>query len=134
MQPSASAPPAPLGAYTSFYDLAPVMKWLRGHALTIEDMERFITNACRVEGGATPGDVVRTLVNDHGFSLDDEEHIRWLTAWAAHIGAIERVGARRFRANTPPPRQHVTALVSVPIDDFELVKPYVFRGRPAWET
>lgn len=123
--------PAPSAAYV---DLAPVILWMRDHALALEDMERLITDACRADGGATPSDIVRTLVNEHGFNETDEGHIRWLTAWCDHIGTIQRVGARRYRANTPPPRPHVTALVSIPLDEYDLIRPYVWRGRPAWET
>lgn len=114
-------------------EVADALYWLELHGLQVEDLKRAIMSACRREGGATPGEIVQHVIQDHGFMPEDEDHIRWFIALFAVGRAITPVGTgRRFYCDTPAPRALVGAFVAMPPEEFEAIRPYIFRGRPVW--
>lgn len=119
---------------TTFEEIANVQQWMHLHGLQWADLERAITAACRREGGATAGEIISSVIAEHGMREEDGDHLRWLIAYFAWSRVIEPVGVRRFRATTPPPAPRITALISIPPEEFELVRPYLWNGRPAFIT
>lgn len=132
MQPIAQLQPPTSGAYTTFRELADNMAWLQRLNLTLEDFEKTVTDACRGDLGATPSDIVRYVIDQHGLPFAEEDRIRWFTAFFHTKGAIEQIAARRYRAARPRAPARVIALVAYPPDEHEAFQAYIFRGRPAW--
>lgn len=121
-----------LGHPDTLREAADVLGWLRVMNLTIDDMMRTITEACRGADGATPTDIVRYVIDQHGIQYEHEDKIRWLTGLAVTSGALEQVRARRYRATGPAPKPRIVLLVSVPPEEYEAVRPYAYQGTPAF--
>lgn len=115
-----------------FQAIAETYNWLRRNGLTIEDAERTIITHSQDPDGCTVGELVRAFLDDHGISLDHEDKVRQLVTFFAHLGVIERMSINRFRSTLPPESAHILAVVSIPPDEFEAIRPYIYRGRAVW--
>lgn len=119
--------------HETFRVFGDLMDWLEDRGLTWEDAERTIRRACAVSGeGAHEDEIVRYFSEVHGVVAVDEWRVRQVATFVAFRRKLERLGARRFGASLP--ERTVTALVTIPEEELELIRPFIHRGTAAFET
>lgn len=132
---SISHAPNPPAGYDHLRTIADLYNWLKRLGLTFEDAEHVMTTTARAhDGGATVSEITRSFLDEHGISLDDEHHVRDLVAFLVMSGALARAPDSffRYRATEPPPEPYALIVARVPLDEVELIRPYIHRGRAAW--
>jgi len=119
--------------YEYFQHMSEFFAWLERIGLTIEDAERTMQRACAITGnGAMPYEIVRYFAEVHGVPDADEWRVEELAALLAYRKKLQRIQGGRYSARFP--RETVTALVTLPIEELELIRPYIHRGSALFPT
>lgn len=121
----------PLFDYGALKAISDLVGWLKRYGLTTDDAERTIVQACRWHGGATRAQIVQHFLDKYGLGIEEEGRVLDLAAVFLFQGSIRREGGVYHAASCATGRR-VVAMVSLPAEEWEAIRPYVWRGRAAW--
>lgn len=108
-----------------------LLLWLRERRLTIEDITSTFEDECRERGPLFPGEVVAAAREHHGLDAADDPRLTEVLRFALLAEDLDECPDGRIKA-IGDKQERITALVSVPPDMWETIKPYVTTNRAAW--
>ena len=123
----AHRPTASASTFAFFNTLDGLLRWLEKLGLTLEDAERTIKRACAISGlGARPEEIRRYFCELHGVTDKDAWRVDELAAFFHFRRRLQRIHGGRFIAETP--QATITALVTLPVEEYDMIAPFVHRG------
>lgn len=109
------------------------LAFLEELAITYEDAEQTIRNACLAhENAATIEEIIEHFCEAYRVPLDEGGRVWDLATLAYARGRLRRTARGRLEWVGRSPRTHVLALMQIPLDRWDEMRPLVVRGRAAW--